>query len=138
MKIKKLFIKNEEIFHFKLNLTNLDKLNSINPGELILEFLRYMLNFITYLKIKFFEKGSSLCKYLDFFKSIFNYDYLQNESYLFNINFMFDYLQLKQEEFIQKMKIFLEKFQSIFFKICQNSGKISNYNQIISNINNKF
>jgi len=135
IKIKKLFLKNEDIFHYELNLTNLEKLNLINPGELILEFLRYILNFITYVKIKFFEKGSSNSKYLDFFKSMFNYDYLQNEAYLFNIKFMFEYLQLQQDEFNQKMKIFLESFESIFFKICENSHKITNYIQIISNIN---
>jgi hypothetical protein len=134
IKIKKLITKKEQIFHFEINLSELDKLNLINPGELILEFMRYMLNFLTYLKIKYFEKGCPNSKHLDFFKSIFELDFLEDESYLFNLSFMYEYLELKQVEFLQKILEFLGNLESIFFKICENSGKINNYNQILSNI----
>jgi hypothetical protein len=122
----------EYFFYFEISKEKLLELNKINLGELILEFLRYFLNYMTYVKNKY---NKNRCKGYEYLDGIFNIEYLNGKTkYLFCHEFVKEFYKLSQEEFINGFMTRFNKLEEIFFIICENSKLIKRYNDITSNI----
>jgi len=122
----------EEYFYFDFSKEKLLEVNKINLGELILEFLRYFLNYMTYVKNNY---NKNKCKGFEYLDKIFNFEYLNGKTkYLFCHEFVKEFYKLSQEDFINGFMTRFNKLEEIFFIICENSGLIRRYNDIISNI----
>lgn len=119
---------------------SLNLINKIELGELIMEFLRYAINYFNYLKNQYnvkINKNFQICKGYEYLKDQFHdFIYNPNESYnLINHLFLVDILSLTKKEYDLIFCRKLNALEEIYFKICENSEKITNMNQIIANVN---
>jgi hypothetical protein len=136
---KDLISKNYTYLYPELMQESLKKLNKINLGELMLEFFRYAINFFIYIKNEYsnrINQNFQACKGFDYLKEKYYDKIFSNSQYnLINLNFMHEVLYYHKRDYDNGYCKRVDSLEEIFFKICENTDKITSISQILENIN---
>jgi hypothetical protein len=116
-----------------------DKLKDSNLGELVLEFLRFFINYMNYIKNdynKVVNKKFKPCNGFDYLETNYR-DYLYGEKveyYVLDHEFMKEFYQYEKIKYDNQFCKIIDNLEDIYFKICESSDKIQSYEHILDNI----
>jgi hypothetical protein len=110
-----------------------------NLGELILEFMRYFINYLEYIKNdynRYNNKNFLSCKGFDILEKQFKHHLYGDKSqfYILDHEFLKEFYNYPKRIYDNDFCKKIDYLEELYFKLCENAEKITNYSQIIDNI----